>query len=317
MKKWGFGIGVGGGEDEVVFIPYSTRAAWCTRYPHAVPYVECIDVIDENKEVRSVVRGYPLWHPNGSGGGNSVSDVPREVVEAAGYYGANTTAGSNASGGSGEDVVLQQELMKLQQQQGQKKRPRDDKLFSGGIMTNVQRAELHTEIYNYFTWLRAQVKVEGSKVGGKKKSVGGISSDALKDLLRCMGETLPGVRSGVGVGGATTTSGGGEEMPLSFLEEGLYTKLKHRVDTGMGTSAKRQKKSNGSNGGGGKARREKGPIVTWEERLKQLTEFGEVHGHFNVPQPVDADDDEDVRFYNWVQKINYELRGELIFVLLM
>ena len=54
-------------------------------------------------------------------------------------------------------------------------------------MNNDQRAELHSEIYNYFTWLRTQVKEEGGKVGGKK-SIGGISSDALKEVLRSLSE---------------------------------------------------------------------------------------------------------------------------------
>jgi hypothetical protein len=55
--------------------------------------------------------------------------------------------------------------------------------------------------------------------------------------------------------------------------------------------------------------------------MKQLTAFGVEHGHYDVPMPLEEEgdggggegsavNDDDVRFYNWVQKIHYELRGE-------
>ncbi len=303
LAKYGF-------DQELNFIPYSTRAAWCTKYPNAVPYVECVDVINSAVDggvggggVSTVVRGYPLWNPNL----NSVTDIPREVVEAAAYHGANSSivvmddnleiaaamASASAGGGGGGE------------EDGTKKRPREEKLLPKGILSNAQRSELHAEIYNYFVWLRHQVKAEGGK---KSKSVGGMSSDGLKELLRSMGEALPSAKSGV-VSSSSATSGGGDgsggDQPPPFLEEALFAKLKHRVDTGTGSTAKRQKKEK-------KVRKEKGLVVSWEERLKQLTEFGEEHGHFDVPPPLDEDDEDDVRFYNWVQKINYELRGELV-----
>lgn len=296
-----------------MFIPYSTRAAWCMRYPNAVPYVECVDVVVDSDDdaaadsggnsgvvMSTVVRGYPLWNPNV----NTVTDIPREVVEAAGYHGAHDDG----------DAVLAQSLLAAASGGAEgggtntNKRPREDKLISGGILNNAQRAELHSEIYSYFTWLRTQVKAEG---GRGKKSVGGMSSDGLKEVLRSLGEALPGAKSGGGGGGAAASSG--EEQPTPFLEEALFAKLKHRVDSGIGSSVKRYKKaSGGSVVAGKKVRKEKGPLVTWEERLKQLTEFGEEHGHYDVPQPLDEEENEDeMRFYNWVQKIHYELRGEL------
>ena len=248
----------------------------------------------------TIVRGYPLWNPNV----NSVTDIPREVVEAAGYYGSMNSGlvtddnleiaaamAASAAAASGD---------------GTNKRPRENKFLPKGILSNAQRSELHSEIYNYFVWLRTKVKAEGGK---GKKSVGGMSSDGLKEMLRSMGEALPSAKSGGG------SSGSGDDQPPPFLEEALFAKLKHRVDSGIGsTSAKRQKKASGGGGIGGqrKLRKEKGPPVSWEERLKQLTEFGEEHGHFEVPQPLDEDDEDDVRFYNWVQKMHYELRGELL-----
>ena len=249
--------------------------------------------------VSTIVRGYPLWNPNV----NSVTDIPREVVEAAGYY------GSMNSGLVTDDNLEIAAAMAAAAAAGDgtNKRPRENKLLPKGILSNAQRSELHSEIYNYFVWLRTQVKAEGGK---GKKSVGGMSSDGLKEMLRSMGEALPSAKSGGG------SSGSGDDQPPPFLEEALFAKLKHRVDSGTGStssSAKRQKKAAGGGGGGPKkVRKEKGPVVSWDDRLKQLTEFGDEHGHFDLPPPLDDDDDDDARFYNWVQKINYELRGEVL-----
>jgi len=307
LAKYGF-------DQELNFIPYSTRAAWCAKYPNAVPYVECVDVVNSAAAavvegggggggVSTVVRGYPLWSHNA----RSVTDIPREVVEAAAYHGATSSivvednveiaaamaAAAGGGGGGGDE----------EEDDGTKKRPREEKLLPKGILSNAERSELHAEIYNYFAWLRQQVKAEGGK---KSKSVGGMSSDGLKELLRSMGEALPSAKSS-GVSTSSSSGGGGgggnKDQPPPFLEEALFAKLKHRVDSGIGSTSKRQKKEK-------KVRKEKGPVVSWEERLKQLTEFGEEHGHFEVPPPLDEEDDDDVRFYNWVQKINYELRGE-------
>ena len=264
--------------------------------------------------VSTVVRGYPLWSPHV----NSVSDIPREVVEGAVYH--PMYHGSGGMGGAahtGEDLELAAAMAAAASaaedgtNNSNNKRPRDDKLLSKGILTNAQRLELHAEIYNYFLWLRTQVKVEMKN----KKSVGGMTSDGLKDLLRSMGDALPSAKISISGGGG---NGGEEQPPPPFLEEALFAKLKYRVETGTGStskssSSKRQKKASGvggSIGGERKVRKEKGPLVTWEERLKQLTEFGEQNGHFDVPVPLEDEEEEDVRFYNWVQKINYELRGE-------
>jgi len=301
LAKYGF-------DKELAFIPYSTRAAWCAKYPNAIPYVECIEVVNSAADgggVSTVVRGYPLWSPHV----NSVTDIPREVVEGTMYHGSIVGVG----GAVGEDLELAAAMAAAAAAETEtegadgtnnNKRPREDKLFPKGILSNSQRSELHAEIYNYFMWLRTQVKAEGGK---GKKSVGGMSSDGLKDLLRSMGDALPSAKISISGG-----SGSGEDQPTPFLEEALFAKLKYRIDTGTGatssSSAKRQKKASGISGER-KVRKEKGPLVTWEERLKQLTEFGEQNGHFDVPVPLEDDDEDDVRFYNWVQKINYELRA--------
>ena len=312
LAKYGF-------DSEMTFIPYSTRAAWCTKYPNAIPHVECVEVVVNNSTtaeggggvVSTIVRGYPLWSPQV----NSVTDIPREVVEAAGYYYGGV--GSSLMGTTEDKLELAAAMASAAaatataadgDADGTNKRSREEnnKLLPKSLLSNAQRTELHSEIYNYFVWLRTQVRAEGGK---GTKSVGGMSGDGLKEVLRCLGENLPNARSSSSNGG-----GGGEEQPPPFLEEALFAKLKHRIDSGI--SSKRQKKSSGGSGGGvggqKKVRKEKGPVVSWEERLKQLTEFKEEHGHFDVPLPLDDDEEEDVRFYNWVQKIHYELRGELV-----
>jgi len=263
--------------------------------------------------VSTVVRGYPLWSPHV----NSVTDIPREAVEGAVYH--PMYHGSSGMGGAaahtGEDLELAAAMAAAAAAEdgtnNNSKRPRDDKLLSKGILTNPQRLELHAEIYNYFLWLRTQVKVEMKT----RKSVGGMTSDGLKDLLRSMGDALPGAKISISGGGGGGSGNGGEEQPPPpFLEEALFAKLKYRVETGTGStskssSSKRQKKASCGGGGERKVRKEKGPLVTWEERLKQLTEFGEQNGHFDVPVPLEDEEEDDVRFYNWVQKINYELRA--------
>ncbi|KAL7489497.1 hypothetical protein ACHAW6_015132 [Cyclotella cf. meneghiniana] len=47
--------------------------------------------------------------------------------------------------------------------------------------------------------------------------------------------------------------------------------------------------------------------ISWEEGLQQLTAFGESHGHFSVPSPVNGDENHD--FYKWVQLLHIEYRS--------
>ena len=297
------------------FIPYSTKSAWCTKYPNAIPLMECVDVISTTAGVggggeggggvvQTIINGYPMWNHNVQ----SVPDIPREVVHAAGYYGVQPV--------SDEDIVAIGN--KRGRDGGNSSSDYGPKSFTKGSLTNAQRSELHSEIYNYFVWLRLQVKAESnSGSGSSKKSVNGMSSDSLKEMLKCMDAALPSAKSGSG-----SSSSAGADQPTPFLEEALYTKLKHRLDSGMGSTQKSSSNAASSSNKKPKirkVRKEKGTFVSWEERMKQLTAFGVEHGHYDVPMPLEEEgdggegsavNDDDVRFYNWVQKIHYELRGE-------
>ena len=319
LAKYGFvhsTTPTGGGENNnnggsMYFIPYSTKSAWCTKYPNAIPLMECVDVISTGVGegeggggvVQTIINGYPMWNHNVQ----SVPDVPREVVHAAGYYGVQPV--------SDEDVAIGNKRGR----DGGSSSDYGPKSFTRGALTNAQRSELHSEIYNYFVWLRLQVKAECSGSGSSKKSVNGMSSDSLKDMLKCMDAALPSAKSG---GSSSSAAGGGADQPTPFLEEALYTKLKHRLDSGMGSTQKSSSNAASSSSSNKKpkirkVRKEKGTFVSWEERMKQLTAFGVEHGHYDVPMPLEEEggeggavNDDDVRFYNWVQKIHYELRGE-------
>lgn len=319
LAKYGFVHSTptgGGGENNnggsMYFIPYSTKSAWCTKYPNAIPLMECVDVISTGGEgggvgggggvVQTIINGYPMWNHNVQ----SVPDVPREVVHAAGYYGVQPV--------SDEDVVAIGN--KRGRDGGSSSSDYGPKSFTRGALTNAQRSELHSEIYNYFVWLRLQVKAESA--GSSKKSVNGMSSDSLKEMLKCMDAALPSAKSGSG----SSAAAGGADQPTPFLEEALYMKLKHRLDSGMGSTQKSSSNATSSSNKKPKirkVRKEKGTFVSWEERMKQLTAFGVEHGHYDVPMPLEEEgdggegsavNDDDVRFYNWVQKIHYELRGE-------
>jgi hypothetical protein len=310
-----------GGENNnggsMYFIPYSNKSAWCTKYPNAIPLMECVDVISTTAAgvgggegvVQTIINGYPMWNHNVQ----SVPDVPREVVHAAGYYGVQPV--------SDEDIVA---IGNKRGRDGSNSSSSDygPKSFTKGALTNAQRSELHSEIYNYFVWLRTQVKAESNSGGSSKKSVNGMSSDSLKEMLKCMDAALPSAKSG----GSGSGSSAGVDQPTPFLEEALYTKLKHRLDSGMGSTQKSSSAGASSSNKKPKirkVRKEKGTFVSWEERMKQLTAFGVEHGHYDVPMPLEEEgdgggggeggavNDDDVRFYNWVQKIHYELRGEL------
>ena len=170
--------------------------------------MECVDVISTTNTgvgvgggvVQTIINGYPMWNHNVQ----SVPDVPREVVRAAGYYGVQPV--------SDEDIVA---IGNKRGRDGGSGSSSDygPKSFTRGLLTNAQRSELHSEIYNYFVWLRSQVKAESSG-GSGKKSVNGMSSDSLKEMLKCMDAALPSAKSG---GSVSAASGGGARSDDQYM----------------------------------------------------------------------------------------------------
>lgn len=127
------------------FLPYSSKAAWAHRHPHAFPHVHC--------DRLGRVTGFPHWSPRA----RSALDIPPEVVHLAALPGttealAGYEARAAAAGGRFPGGRLRASL-------GGDKRggPLGGRLSRAAVLGNAERHQLHLEIYNYFQWLADEV----------------------------------------------------------------------------------------------------------------------------------------------------------------
>ncbi|KAL7522592.1 hypothetical protein ACHAWX_007279 [Stephanocyclus meneghinianus] len=191
LHKYGFA------RSGMVFVPYSSKANWTHRYPHAVPHVHC----DEE----GAVTGYPYFYHDA----NTARDVPEEAFRGAAV----------AESGKGTDGVV-----------GAKRSRKGAKVFQSALLLDAERDELHKEIYIYFSWLQRQLRdLEGSSEKGTLlASRTGIDNEGFATLMAGLKTTFKVLQKR----NVTNNLNGGAPP---FLEECLQEQLSLRAEAARST----------------------------------------------------------------------------------
>eukprot|EP00804_Cyclotella_cryptica_P010264 CCRYP_016739-RA/>CCRYP_016739-RA protein AED:0.05 eAED:0.05 QI:1/1/1/1/1/1/3/5305/702 len=149
LHKYGFA------RTRMVFVPYSSKANWMHRYPHAVPHVQC--------DGEGAVTGYPYFYHDA----NTARDVPEEAARRA-------SVGESGNGYDGAAVA--------------RRSRKGAKFLQSALLLDAEREELHKEIYIYFSWLQRQLReVEGSSLINART---GIDAEGFTTLMAGMKTTF-------------------------------------------------------------------------------------------------------------------------------
>jgi hypothetical protein len=186
LHKYGFA------RTRMVFVPYSSKANWTHRYPHAVPHVHC----DEE----GVVTGYPYFYHDA----NTARDVPEDAARGAAV----------AESGNGTDGAVRT-----------KRGRKGAKILQEALLLDAERDELHKEIYIYFTWLQHQLRdLEGSSEKGTLlPSKAGIDTEGFTTLMAGLKTTFKVLQKR----NISNNLDGGAQP---FLEECLQEQLSLRAE---------------------------------------------------------------------------------------
>ena len=180
------------------FIPYTSKECWHTKYPHATIQFEYVD---------GKVIGNVEWESKNN-----------PIIAAAAAASAGKKKKSSSSKVS------------------KKKKKLSPKLIQRGTLPNLERNELHYEIYNYFHWLHDElVQLETNHTGRRQVSNANISVPAVRGLLGKMEGAFKMLaelkekkeeKEKEEQRDETNTSGG---TTLPYLEHALELELQHRV----------------------------------------------------------------------------------------
>ena len=270
LERYGFT------RDKVQFIPFSSKSAWVTKYPHAFPYVDC----DEHGNV----TGFPQWSPHAQ----SALDIPPEVVHVTTQ--SSTTAAiarSAAVKGKASGLISHKKKSALANRLG------------NTLLTNQERHQLHQEIYNYFSWLNEQVtELETSEPGRRSVKKANLKVTGLRSLLVKMEGTL-NVEKKASKDDSMDTEGGedgdnnvGSSVPL--LEESLINEMSNMAAVEEEAQKKRKAKVKAESAANKKK-------YAWEPldfdtMFEKLLAYKQSIGHPNVPVKYP----EDVQLGSWV-----------------
>ena len=137
--------------ENIVFIPYSTKANWINTYPHASPALEC------NEDGKVVVYLNYRPYPNGLGELGSSSDGRSGNGGSDGSGGVGEGGGGATATGEEEDDPKKQPAKKEKKKRKYKSRA-VNMLKDNTYMPDADRDELHIEIYNYLSWLHGKLE---------------------------------------------------------------------------------------------------------------------------------------------------------------
>mmetsp|Transcript_2446 Transcript_2446/g.5319 ORF Transcript_2446/g.5319 Transcript_2446/m.5319 type:complete len:557 (-) Transcript_2446:45-1715(-) len=134
-------------DDSIVFIPYSNQRNWLDRYPHAEPAL----AVDETGNC--IIHTHKRPYPNGLG---RLDENPSYSS----YYsrkrkndcnnGNNGSAAAAYSCGDSSSMTMEVEHQS-------KERVRTNMLQDTSFLPDLERDELHIEIYNYLKWLHVKL----------------------------------------------------------------------------------------------------------------------------------------------------------------
>lgn len=308
--------------NSITFIPYSSRSNWCYKYPMAFPNIH----VDMNGNV----TGYPYWNPE-------VMNQPLQIpFSSAGNSGASS-AFAAASGGSSNFATIGAgaggmfgnvpTIPALPPLPTTTATTTGDKLFPNASLSNDARNQLHSQIYNYFSWMKSELVIgqsAASAVGGSDTSMMNGLDNLLNVMESTFGESV--------VFTASSSSGSGrkrkavvEDTP-PLLEYGLIDPLNQLVAKNVALEQEDEDEDDEENGGGGNGlgglsspsspkRRKKNTSggrpstggggsapLDFDDMYQRLLTFKAAHGHVNVPQGYK----EDKQLGSWVTNIRYK-----------
>lgn len=263
--------------DTAEFVPYSGKAEWISRYPHAYPYVECT--------AAGHVGGYPHWSHHC----RDASEIPRDVAEGA----ASGLLLGGGAGLAGDGGLATGTLAGRQRGSGPK---------VTGVLFNSEREQLHCEVYRYFKWLAEKVTdLETSEVGRRNVKKADLSIGGIRKLLVNMEGTFKSVArlSAAMQGGSGEDGASGASLPL--LESSLTGEL--------GRLAEAARKDARSKAGqpeplAGRKRAVYEPL-DFDSMFQKLEAYRDREGDLNVP----AKYPQDTQLGNWVAGLRSRKRA--------
>eukprot|EP00581_Thalassiosira_minuscula_P011748 CAMPEP_0183719320 /NCGR_PEP_ID=MMETSP0737-20130205/12316_1 /TAXON_ID=385413 /ORGANISM="Thalassiosira miniscula, Strain CCMP1093" /LENGTH=780 /DNA_ID=CAMNT_0025949035 /DNA_START=82 /DNA_END=2424 /DNA_ORIENTATION=+ len=289
LERYGFT------RDKAQFIPYSSKSAWVTKYPHAFPYVHC--------DSSGGVAGFPHWSP----AAQSELDIPAEVV----HYVATRPSTADAIAKSGAPSAKAVAVASA----STAAKKRGNRLSREALLSNNERHALHLEIYNYFAWLSAQVtELETSEAGRRSVKKADLPAAGLRALLVKLETTFKVVgqkkiqnkmkasrfdRDGGGDGDVTMGDGNNSddddapEVPL--LEESLIPEM-GKLAAIEEEARKRMKAKIKAEAGTRKSFNASGEALDFDTMFEKLLEYKAQYGHPNVPVKYS----DDLQLGSWV-----------------
>ncbi|KAL9178296.1 hypothetical protein ACHAXT_001724 [Thalassiosira profunda] len=267
---------------DVEFIPYSHKAAWVSKYPHAFPYVDC--------DAAGNVTGYPFWSPQAG----SQLDIPPDVVAVSRQP---STVAALAAGGRASSAAAAAAAG------GGKKAKKAGAKLAGTLLSNQERKMLHGQIHGYFAWLSERVaELETSEAGRRAVKRSGLRAPALRGLLVKLESTFGDLGKGKKRKASALLDGEDDDedeaeafaAPIPLLEEALLDEmggLAAQEDESQKALRAKIKEEYAS----GKRVPHWEPL-DFEEMFAKLVAYKEANGHPNVPVKYAGD----VQLGSWV-----------------
>ncbi|KAL7539283.1 hypothetical protein ACHAXR_009151 [Thalassiosira sp. AJA248-18] len=260
LERYGFT------REKVQFIPYSSKANWVTKYPHAFPYVDCDD--------GGTVAGFPHWSPHAQ----SALDIPPEVVHVAAQPSTTAAIVRSAAAKGGKVAVT-------------KKKGGNSNRLVNTLLANNERHQLHNEIYNYFSWLNDQVvELETSEAGRRAVKKANLKAAGLRGIMAKLDSTFTIAKKKKTPEGNETDD---MDIQVPILEESLLNEMNNLASAEEQAQRKRKAEVKAESALKKKAHWEP---LDFDSMFGKLLAYKEEHGHPNVPVKYQ----QDVQLGGWV-----------------
>ncbi|KAL7466486.1 hypothetical protein ACHAXS_006786 [Conticribra weissflogii] len=279
----------------VKFIPFSSKANWIYRYPHAYPYIECNEVGE--------VSGFPYWnpstgtdlsnpiggtfHPSLGMGRDACQDDPtkyflcRSVDAPAANTGNDGIRTDIAAAATATAVAAAASTAIAASAPTSEKRGKS--ILRAAMLSDKEREQLHLEIYDYFQWLDSELtQLETTHDGRRTTSNAGLVVSGLRNVIARMEGTFRVVRERDDAEKEASATGSG----APFLEEVLGSALRQRY-----RRLQPMKKAGHSR-----------VALDFEDMYARLLAFRQEFGHVNVSRKYKKDPQLGI----WVSNLKYK-----------
>mmetsp|Transcript_28546 Transcript_28546/g.59461 ORF Transcript_28546/g.59461 Transcript_28546/m.59461 type:complete len:629 (-) Transcript_28546:52-1938(-) len=268
--------------ENVKFIPFSSKANWIYKYPHAYPYIECNEVGE--------VTGFPYWNPSTSTelcnptgstfhlslgmGRDAFQDDPtkhfldRSVEKPSAIAGNDNIRTDIAAAATATAVAAAASTANAANDLTSEKRGKS--ILRAAMLSDKEREQLHLEIYDYFQWLESELtQLESTHDGRRTTANAGLVVSGLRNVVARMEGTFRVIRERDDVEKEASETGSG----APFLEEVLGSALRQRYRRLQPT-----KRSGHSRA-----------ALDFEDMFARLLAFRQEFGHVNVSRKYKKD----------------------------